>query len=621
MNHFEPDNGEEISALFAEPQINSHVDKAGTIYLSNPLDLPIFARCVGDWLVKWAAEKPDTVFLADKFTPDNSWRKITYQQALTRVAELAGWLLETGADTDRPIAILSDNAIDHALLAFAGMHVGIPVATVSTAYSLASTDYQKLKAMIELLDPGVIFVSDLTVYGAAISAIADIHTAQLLASALPEENGFNATLFTEARKPENSAKVAGKFANIGLDTTARLLFTSGSTGAPKAVVNTHRMLTSNQEANLVIWPFLKDTPPVIVDWLPWSHTFGCNFTMNLVLRNGGTMYIDDGKPAPPLIHKTIQNFKEIHPTMCFNVPRGYEILLDALESDAEFRDVFFDMDLIFYAAAALPKTVWDQLIKLSIETTGHMTPLVAAWGSTETAPLATSCHFQAETTGNIGLPIPGTELKLIPNGDKLEVRVKGPNVTLGYYKNDEKTLEAFDDEGFYIMGDAVRFANADAPEKGLFFDGRVSEDFKLSSGTWVSVGELRVAGIDALTPIAQDIVVTGHNRNEIGFLIFPNEIACRRIAEAKDDVLIETVLADKRILAMLDEGLRALQTSGGGSSRYATRARFLTIPPNQDKGEITDKAYLNQRQILSNREADVNLLQGHDSTAYTSLKR
>jgi len=621
MNHSEFDNGEKKSALFAAPSVNSNVSETGTIYLSSPLVLPIISRCVGDWLVKWATEKPDTVFLADKYTPNNSWRKITYQQALNRVVDLAGWLLESDASADRPIAILSENSIDHALLAFAGMHVGIPVATISNAYSLMSTDHQKLKTMIELLDPGVIFVSDLKNYGAAVSAIQGQHNARLLSSILPEGNSFNATLFSDASIPENSKKVTEKFADIGLDTTARLLFTSGSTGTPKAVINTHRMLTSNQEANLVVWPFLKDKPPIIVDWLPWSHTFGCNFTMNLVLRNGGSMYIDDGKPAPQLIHKTVQNIKEIRPTMCFNVPRGYEILLDPLGTDPEFRETFFNMDLIFYAAAALPKTVWDQLIKLSIETSGRVVPLVAAWGSTETAPLATSCHFQAETTGNIGLPIPGTELKLIPNGDKLEVRVKGPNVTPGYYKYEEKTKEAFDDEGFYIMGDAVRFADTDTPEKGLFFDGRVSEDFKLSSGTWVSVGELRVAGIDALTPLAQDIVVTGHNHSEVGFLIFPNEIACRKIADADDDVPIETVLKNIRILSMLEDGLKVLKTTGGGSSRYAGRVRFLTTPPNQDKGEITDKAYLNQRQILSNRKGDVNLLQGNDPAEYILLKR
>ena len=435
-----------------------------------------------------------------------------------------------------------------------------------------------------------------------------------------EKSNLNAALLADAVNSKNQHKVAIRFNNITPDTTARLLFTSGSTGTPKAVINTHKMLTSNQESNLVLWPFLKERPPVIVDWLPWSHTFGANFTMNLVLRNGGTMHIDDGKPAPPLIHKTVQNIKEIEPTLCFNVPRGYEMLLDELKNDEEFRRTFFNMDLLFYAGAALPQTIWDQLIKLSIKTTGKITPQIAAWGATETAPQATCCYFQAETSGNIGLPVPGTELKLVPNGDKLEIRVKGPNITPGYYKLEQKTREAFDDEGFYMMGDAVRFADFNKPQMGLFFNGRVSEDFKLSSGTWVSVGELRIAGIDALAPLVQDIVVTGHDRNEIGFLVFPNELACRKIAAMDNDIPLDQILENKRVVDYLKDGLKALKKSGGGTSRYAARARFLIQPPNPDGGEITDKAYLNQRQILANRADEVAKLQGDNRDNFVELK-
>ena len=379
------------------------------------------------------------------------------------------------------------------------------------------------------------------------------------------------------------------------------------------------MLTTNQEANRVVWPFLTRKPPVIVDWLPWSHTFGANFTTNLVLRNGGALYIDDGKPAPPLIGRTAANIKEIRPTISFNVPRGYDMLIHELENDPEFSDAFFNMDLVFYAAAALPKTIWDKLIALSLKAKGRVVPLVAAWGSTETAPLSTSCHFQAETTGNIGVPVPGTELKLVPNAGKLEVRVKGPNVTPGYFRFEEMTKKAFDDEGFYIMGDAVRFADPADPDKGLFFDGRVSEDFKLSSGTWVSVGDIRIAGIDALSPVAQDIVVTGHDHDETGFLVFPNEMACRRLAQAGEDVPLADVLASDAVRGHVKKGLAALKAAGGGSSRYATRARLMAVPPNPATGEITDKAYLNQRQILANRAGDVEALQGDDPAAYIAL--
>jgi len=605
--------------LFAPPSVIATKGQADTVYLRSAYDLPEPSRCIGDWLVHWAEARPDAVFLAERPTPGSEWSKLSYGAALDRVTSVATWLMsQTDAGPDRPVAILSENAIDHAVLALAAIHVGIPVATISTAYSLQSSDHSKLKSMIELLDPGLIYVSDMTVYGPALAALDGLHRAQFLCSS-PADTSHAATMFDQAAETPTSEAVGEAFSAITPDTVARLLFTSGSTGTPKAVINTHLMLTSNQEANRVIWPFLETRPPVIVDWLPWSHTFGCNFTSNMVLCFGGSLYIDNGKPAPGLIKQTVDNIKDVRPTLCFNVPRGYDMLIGELENDAEFRRIFFDMDLIFYAAAALPKVVWDRLLELSVETTGKPIPLVAAWGSTETAPLATDCHFQAETTGNIGVPIPGTDLKLVPNGGKLEVRVRGPNVTPGYYKNETKTREAFDDEGFYLMGDAVRFADPDCPEKGLFFDGRVSEDFKLTTGTWVSVGELRIAGIDALAPVAQDIVVTGHDKAEVGFLIFPNEAACRKIAEAEDTVPFEQVLDHPAVKQHVVNGLTDLKRAGGGSSKYAQRARLLMAPPNPDSGEITDKAYINQRQVLANRAADVSLLQGDDPSAYISV--
>ena len=421
--------------LFAPPSVIATKGQADTVYLRSAYDLPEPSRCIGDWLVHWAEARPDAVFLAERPTPGSEWSKLSYGAALDRVTSVATWLMsQTDAGPDRPVAILSENAIDHAVLALAAMHVGIPVATISTAYSLQSSDHSKLKSMIELLDPGLIYVSDMTVYGPALAALDGLHRAQFLCSSAADTS-HAATMFDQAAETPTSEAVGEAFSAITPDTVARLLFTSGSTGTPKAVINTHLMLTSNQEANRVIWPFLETRPPVIVDWLPWSHTFGCNFTSNMVLCFGGSLYIDNGKPAPGLIKQTVDNIKDVRPTLCFNVPRGYDMLIGELENDAEFRRIFFDMDLIFYAAAALPKVVWDRLLELSVETTGKPIPLVAAWGSTETAPLATDCHFQAETTGNIGVPIPGTDLKLVPNGGKLEVRVRGPNVTPGYYKN------------------------------------------------------------------------------------------------------------------------------------------------------------------------------------------
>ena len=604
---------------FATPKVISSTNDKGEIILRSAYELPGPARCLGDLLVQWAGVTPDSIFLADKFTADGSWQHISYCEMLHRVREVAGWLIETDASIDRPIAILSENSIDHAVLAFAGMHIGVPVATISSAYSLMSQDHETLKAMIEKLDPAIVYVSSMEMYGDAITAIDDRHKAHVLCSSKPSTCGHDAILLSDAIRNDNQDRVENAFGKIKPDTIARLLFTSGSTGTPKAVINTHLMLTSNQEANLVVCPFLKQKPPRLVDWLPWSHTFGCNYCLNMVLRNGGTMYIDEGKPAPHLISKSICNIKEIKPNMYFNVPRGFDMLLQALEDDAELREVFFDMELIFYAAASLSNTTWNRLLEMSIKTTGKSIPLVAAWGATETAPLATYCHFQSPKSGNIGVPVPGTVLKLIPNGDKLEVRAKGPNVTPGYYKDPAKTKTAFDEEGFYIMGDAVRLADRDDPAKGLFFDGRVSEDFKLNTGTWVSVGELRIAGIDALHPLAQDIVVTGHDCDEIGFLIFPNEIACRKISGLGEDEPLDIVLSNSLVQEKISEGLQALKNSGGGSSRYATRVRFLNTMPNPDAGEITDKAYLNQRKTLANRHEDVALLQGNDPSHYITI--
>lgn len=604
--------------LFAEPSVVLTKGPSGEIYLDCGHALPAPARCVGEWLEHWARETPDRDFIAERgsgHTSDSGgWRRFTYAQALARVRELAGGLLKTDAGVDRPLAILSENAVDHALLTLAALHVGIPVAAISTAYSLLSTDHAKLKSLIELLDPSLIYVSNAESYGAALAAIGGLHRATILSSAPGARPGVLS--LPDFGASDNGAAVDSAFGRIGPDTVSRLLFTSGSTGLPKAVINTHRMMASNQEALRTLWPILDARPPVIVDWLPWSHTFGANYTTNLVLRNGGTLYIDDGKPMPQLIGRTIRNIKEVRPNLCFNVPRGYDLLVAELEADAEFRDAFFAMDLVFYAAAALPQTLWDSIHALSEKTVGRKIPLVSAWGSTETAPMATNCHFQAETSGNIGLPVPGTTLKILPNGNKLEVRVKGPNVTPGYYKNERATQAAFDAEGFYRIGDAVRLADPHDPAKGLFFDGRVSEDFKLTSGTWVNVGELRVAGIDALAPLAQDIVVTGHDRNDVGFLVFPNEAACRKLADAAPDIPIAEVLADAAIRDHVAAGLARMREQRGGSSRCAARARFLSTPPSADRGEITDKGYLNQRQVLSCRANEVEALYGDDPSLF-----
>jgi feruloyl-CoA synthase len=384
------------------------------------------------------------------------------------------------------------------------------------------------------------------------------------------------------------------------------------------VINTQRMLTSSQQAKAQTWSFLEQSGDlVILDWLPWSHTFGANHNFNLVLRNGGTLYVDGGKPAPGLFATSLANLRSVMPTVYFNVPRGFDMLIAALRGDDALRRRFFgEVKFAFYAGAALPQNLWDALEELSIKTVGRALPMVSAWGSTETSPLATDCHFQARRSGNIGVPIPGTELKLVPSGDKLEVRVRGPNVTPGYWKAPELTAQAFDTEGFYLIGDAVTFADPARPELGLFFDGRVAEDFKLNSGTWVNVGNLRVAGIAALAPLVQDIVVTGHGGDEVRFLVFPNIAACRAHAGLPDSVEVKDVIGHDKVCAGIAQGLAKLRAQSGNSSGHATRALLLAEPASVDGGEITDKGYINQRAVLTRRAGAVAALDDHASAEW-----
>jgi feruloyl-CoA synthase len=559
---------------------------------------------------------PTGFFLADRANTDAPWTTVTYRDALKQVRALGGWILAQGMSAARPLVILSDNSVDHALFALGAMHVGVPVAAISPAYSLMSKDFDKLKSMIALLEPGAIYVSSAKPFAAALAAIAPLHKAMLVSS---DGAGDGVIPFRDIAAAAETPAVAKAFAAVTPDTIAKFLFTSGSTGAPKAVINTQRMLTSSQQAKAQTWQFLEEahTDLVILDWLPWSHTFGANHNFNLVLRNGGTLYIDGGKPAPGLFATSLANLRSVMPTVYFNVPRGFDMLIAALRDDAGLcRRFFTEVKFAFYAGAALPQNLWDALEALSIKTVGRAMPMVSAWGSTETSPLATDCHFQATRSGNIGVPIPGTELKLVPSGDKLEVRVRGPNVTPGYWKSPKQTAKAFDEDGFYLIGDAVTFADPERPELGLFFDGRVAEDFKLTSGTWVSVGTLRVNGIAALAPLAQDIVVTGHGGDEVRFLVFPNVAACRTLAGLPETAAVADVLGSEKVRAAFAQGLARLKATGGGSSAFATRALLLTEPASVDHGEITDKGYINQRAVIVRRTDVVTLLDNDASPAW-----
>jgi feruloyl-CoA synthase len=609
-------SGDNSRNLFAIPAIVADRRADGSILLRSTTPLRLSARSVGDWLEHWARQAPDRIFLADRAGADAPWSTVTYRDALKQVRGAAAWILAQGLSADRPLVILSDNSVEHALLALAAQHVGVPSAAISPAYSLMSKDFDKLRSMIKLLGPGAIYVSGTKPFAATLAAIKPLHSAAIISGAADDSDAipFRAIAAT-AETPE----VGKAFAAITPDTIAKFLFTSGSTGTPKAVINTQRMLTTSQQAKAQTWSFLGEGGEdlVILDWLPWSHTFGANHNFNLVLRNGGTLYVDGGKPAPGLFATSLANLRSVMPTVYFNVPRGFDMLITALRSDEALRRKFFgEVKFAFYAGAALPQNLWDALEELSIGTVGHAMPMVSAWGSTETSPLATDCHFQARRSGNIGVPIPGTELKLVPSGDKLEVRVRGPNVTPGYWKAPELTAQAFDAEGFYLIGDAVTLADPARPELGLFFDGRVAEDFKLDSGTWVSVGTLRVAGIAALAPLAQDIVVTGHGGDEVRFLVFPNIAACRAHAGLPDNADVKDVISHDTVRSAVAQGLAKLKAQSGNSSGHATRALLLIEVASVDGGEITDKGYINQRAVLTRRAGAVAMLDDDSSAEW-----
>jgi feruloyl-CoA synthase len=570
-----------IKFLPARVDVERRAD--GSLVLRSPEPLRPYARCIGEYLERWAAEKPDEVFLAQR--EGERWRKITWAETHRQVHALAAFFLKREVSPDHPVVVLSDNSIEHGLIALAAMHIGAPVAPVSPAYSLMSKDFAKLKAIIAHMAPRIVFADAVIPFSRALAAIAD-HSFELI----------TAEDFPGLAKDGDGAAVARAFAAVGPDTIAKFLFTSGSTGQPKAVINTQRMLCSNIQSRAQAWPFLEDEPPVLVDWLPWNHTFGGNNDFGLALTYGGTLYIDGGKPVPGLIETTVRNLRDVSPTICFNAPRGYDALLPFLDKDAELRRSFFArLRIIVYGAAALPAQVWEGLERLSLRETGRRVPICAGWGSTETAPQVTLVHFETARPTVVGLPTPGCELKMVPveRSGKYELRVRGPNVTPGYWKQPVLTAAAFDEEGFYRMGDAGCFADPDDPAQGIEFAGRLAEDFKLSSATWVHVGALRARAITALCTVAQDIVIAGQDRDEVGFLIFPRA-DCRT--------------TDPGVRQCIRDGLALLRSEGVGASTYAARAILLEEPPSIDAGEITDKGYVNQRAVLERRAAIVGRL-------------
>jgi len=557
---------------------------------------------ITDRLLEWAERAPERTLVA-KRVQGGEWRRVSYAEAVQSARSIAEALLARGLSPERPVAILSENDIEHLLLALGAMLAGVPFAPVSPAYSLVSQDHGKLRHVLDMLTPGLVFASGAH-YGKAIAAAVPGATEVVLGAGHLE--GRAATSFAELLATVPTAAVDAAHARVGPDTIAKFLFTSGSTKLPKGVINTQRMLCSNQQMIRQCFPALAEEPPVLVDWLPWNHTFGGNHNIGIVLYNGGTLYIDEGKPTPALIGETLRNLREIAPTIYFNVPKGFEEIANALEVEPALRKTFFSrVRMFFFSGAGLAQPVWDKLDRLAEDECGERIKMLTGLGMTETAPFAICANAHEVKSAHIGLPAPGVEMKLVPCGDKQEVRYRGPNVTPGYWRAPEQTAEHFDEEGFYCSGDAAKPMDPARPELGFMFDGRIAEDFKLSTGTFVSVGPLRAKIIAAGDPIVQDVVIAGIDRDDVGILVFPRLDACRAFAGLPANASPHIALGDPRVREFLQRLVDELWASGTGSATRVARALVLAEPPSIDRGEITDKGSINQRAVLTHRKADV----------------
>jgi feruloyl-CoA synthase len=577
----------------------------GVQYLRAEQDLQPYAHRMTDRLVHWAQTDPDRLFmarrerLADGGTGD--WQRVTYGQALQAARGIAQALLDRGLSAERPVAILSENGLEHALLALGCLVAGVPYCSVSPAYSTISQDYDKLRHVLATLTPGLVFAADAARYARAIQAtVAPDVEVVLAAGELP---GRGVTRWTQLLDTAPTPAVDAAMQATGPDTITKFLFTSGSTKLPKAVINTHGMWCANQQQMRQSMPVLAEEPPVLVDWLPWNHTFGGNHNIGLVIYNGGSLYIDDGKPTPALMHETLRNLREVAPTIYFNVPTGFEAIAHAMKADAVLRrNLLSRVRMFFYSGAALAQPVWDLLHEIEEAEVGERIVMGTGLGMTESSPFAVFITSPQVKSGYLGLPTPGMELKLVPIDGKTEVRYKGPNVTPGYWRAPEATAEAFDEEGFFRTGDAVLWIDENDHHQGLRFDGRIAEDFKLATGTFVSVGPLRARIIAAGAPYVQDAVITGLNRHEVGALLFPTP-KVRQLAGLPDDAPLQAVLESAPVQAHFQQVADELAAQGTGSANRVARLHLLHEPPSIDKGEVTDKGSINQRAVLKHRDA------------------
>ena len=576
---------------FAEPDVE-RIERDGDMLLRSRTPISDYAVSVSEWLQRWAQERPGATFLAERprGDPAQPWRTISYADMWQRASSVGQALLDLRLSQQKPLAIVSGASIDHATLVMAGHLVGVPIVPVSEAYSLLATTTDRLEYIVGHTGAGAVFASSGEMFGRALDLFSD--------RALITGDGSRGTSLADMLSTTPSDAVDVAAASVSGDSIAKVLFTSGSTGMPKGVITTHKMLCANQESIFAGWPFLEHEPPVICDWLPWSHTFGANHNLNIVLRHGGTMYIDSGRPTPDRLHITVANLVEVQPTMAFNVPAGWARLVEALEgAPDDASKIFENLRLAFYAGSALSQDVWDRLTSLIDEHAPAQVSMAAGWGMTETGPASVAVHMDLDGPGIVGTPLAGVTVKLVPAGSKTELRVAGPSITPGFLNDDERTRLAFDDEGYLITGDAVKLANDNDLNKGLVFDGRIAEDFKLSTGTWVSAGTLRTQVVAACSPYVLDAVITGHDHDWIGLIIW--------LTPGQSD--------SAEVQAAISTALASHNAGGGGSSTRIARVAIESAMPSIDAGEITDKGYINQRAVLENRSETVEAL--HATTA------
>ncbi len=583
-----------------KPDVTVTKIQDGSYRIKGNTSIGEYNKNAGTFLRDAASELPNRAFLV-QCSPQENWPELTYQQMKTKADQISSWLLQKNYSASTPIMILSGNSFAHAVLSMGAIQVGIPIVPVSPSYSLMTGDYSKLKYAAELVEAKMIFAEDQKIFGSAIDTIRQANMDVVTVNGTKEGD----LSFDDLLGELDEAKVEEAFEKVDGETLAKILFTSGSTGMPKAVPNTHLMICASQKMHEGIAEPRDpiNDPGEILDWLPWHHTYGGNVNFFGVMRVAGTMFMDDGKPVPGLVQRTFENIKRVKPTRFSSVPAAFSFLLDQMENDADLCEAFFSrVKICQYGGAALSQELFERMQALAIKYTGLRMPFGTGWGSTETTGTGTAVFWNTDKVGLIGVPYAGIEVKLIPVADKFEIRIKGPHVHGGYYKRPDLTAEYFDEEGFYCMGDAVSFENPDNLEQGLTFSGRVSEDFKLANGSWVATGELRLALIDALDPIARDIVIAGHNKDDIGIMILPSEEALNEAGVTLSTTSSpDAVIPNEVMISAFREKLDAYNDKNTSNSRFVAHAAIMAAPLSVDKNEITDKQYINQSAVLNNR--------------------